>query len=145
MHDLSRRDAVKFAAAAGLTALTGAAARAAEDDQAEDKPACTDMWRAWATTEGLLTKLVVEGIYCDGGLGKVALLSPANPQGINPKILILVLKLATLPGVWPTKVIPIPARYVRLPYKGQYDSIEVHYPDGTVQAIATITDAGSGP
>ena len=48
-----------------------------------------DHWRAWAVTKGEHTKLVVEGIYRQGGPGVVAIVQEAVPQGINPKILML--------------------------------------------------------
>ena len=144
MDDVTRRNALKTAAAIGMSAVVGKAA-GADDKKPADKEH-KDMWRAWATTEGTETKLVVEGIYAQGGLGLVAMLKPAVPQGINPKILLLELSLATLPGVWPAVLMPIPACYVQAPYKkGQYESVQVRYLDGHVEGIKEITDAGDGP
>jgi hypothetical protein len=113
--------------------------------QAEKKPPA-DRWRAWAVTEGKETKLVVEGVYGNGGPVKVALVEAVVPQGINPKILMLELKTASLPGIWPAVVQPIPAYYVKGPYtKDTHTSVTVKYPDGSVVTIAAITDAEAGP
>jgi hypothetical protein len=144
MNDMTRRNAIKTAAAAGMVAVVGSAA-AAEDKKPADKGR-KDMWRAWATTEGMETRLTVEGIYDSGGPGLVAVLKPASPQGFNPKILLLELTLSTLPGMWAAVLMPIPACYVQAPYrKGQYESVQVRYPDGHAENVKTITDAGEGP
>ncbi len=109
----------------------------------EDRP---DQWRAWAFTEGKETKLVVEGIYRQGGPGTVVLVREATPQGINPKILILEAKTATLPGVWPAILLPVPAHYVKTGYqKDTYESIEIRYSNKTTIRIPRIIDTGSGP
>ncbi|MFH5806935.1 hypothetical protein, partial [Alienimonas sp. DA493] len=121
-------------------AVAGAAAAA---QPAGGEP--QDMWRAWAVTKGQRTRLRVEGIYSQGGPGTVALLRPAVPQGTNPKILLLKLSTASLPGVWPAVLTPIPACYTKGGYQGEYDSVQVVYPDGSSRTIEQITDAGTGP
>lgn len=144
MYDVTRRNAIKIAAVAGIVGVVGSDAVA--DEQKNEDTARTDMWRAWATTAGTETKLVIEGTYEQGGPGRVAMLKPAVPQGINPKILLMELTLASLPGVWPAVVIPIPASYIQAPYKkGQYESVQVRYPDGRMESIKEIIDAGDGP
>ncbi|CAN5208702.1 hypothetical protein BH11PLA2_BH11PLA2_01920 [soil metagenome] len=144
MDNVTRRNAIKVAATAGLATVTASAASA--DDRKPADSGRKDMWRAWATTGGTETKLVIEGIYQGGGPGLVAVLKPVVPQGFNPKILTMELTLATLPGMWATIITPVPACYVQTPYKkGQYESIQVHYPDGHVEDIKGITDAGDGP
>jgi hypothetical protein len=144
MNDMTRRNAIKTATAAGMAAVTGSA-MAAEDKRPRDKDR-KDMWRAWATTGGMDTKLTVEGILENGGPGLVAVLKPTMPQGFNPKILMLELTLATLPGMWATVLSPIPTCYVQAPYKkGQYEAVQVRYPDGYFVNIKNITDAGDGP
>lgn len=129
---------IALAAATFTGLLVASSARAAGPKE--------DVWRAWATTSGKEARLVVEGIVANGGPGKVALVAPAVPQGVNRKILLLELKFATLPGIWPAVVTPIPAHYVQAPYKKEtYDSVQVRYPDGTVISIKKIVDAGGGP
>lgn len=150
MTDVTRRDSLKLAATVGFAALAGTAAAqepAARDPAAQDRPTRPrDRWRAWAVTEGAETKLVVEGIYGEGGLGVVAVVTPAAPQGINPKILILDVKTRTLPGIWALLLTPIPAQYTKAPYtSGTYDSIHLRYPDGSSIMIPNIIDAGAGP
>jgi hypothetical protein len=69
----------------------------------------------------------------------------AEPQGINPKILLLELQTAALPGIWPAVIQPVPGYYVKRLYEqGQYDSVHVLYPGGGV-VVDTIVDAGAGP
>jgi hypothetical protein len=135
----SRRTALTSAASAGLATL--AAGVASADGQKID-----DRWRAWAVTEGEHTKLVVEGIYAQGGPGVVVLVKPAVPQGFNPKILILDVKPATLPGVWPAILQPVPADFTLSPYKkDQYTSIHLRYPGGQGSIMLKIIDTGKGP
>jgi len=146
MTDVTRRDSLKLAATASLAALAGTAAAQDPALRPERPEPPKDRWRAWAVTEGTETKLVVEGVYGEGGLGVVAVVTPAAPQGINPKILILDVKIKTLPGIWALLLTPIPAQYMKAPYtSGTYDSIHLRYPDGSSIMIPTITDAGAGP
>lgn len=127
-----------------LPMTTTALAQDPPIDKVPNRPA--DRWRAWAVTEGENTRLVVEGVYSNGGPGVVAVVTPATPQGINPKILILDVKVGTLPGVWPAILTPIPASYVAKDYKaGTYNSIHIRYPNGTSVMIDKIIDTGAGP
>lgn len=141
MNDVTRRTSLRLTASAGLAALTGTvAAQNAPADRPQDR------WRAWAITAGKETKLIVEGIVSEGGPGIVATVKPAEPQGINPKVLILKVTKASLPGFWPALLTPIPASYAQSPYKeGQYTSVDIHYEDGSSIVIRTITDSGTGP
>ena len=128
---------------AGATALVPERPTVGQPPQA-DGP--TDKWRAWAVTEGPDTKLVVEGMYGNGGPGTVVIVEPSAPQGINPKVLMLDVKVGSLPGVWPAIAYPVPAHYTVSPYKaGTYTTIHVKYPDGNAVMIKTITDTGKGP
>lgn len=139
MGDLTRRDAFGLVVAAGWVGATGGVAGGAER-----RP--EDRWRAWAVTEGEQARLVVEGIYGQGGPGLVAIVKEAAPQGFNPRILMLELKTATLPGLWPTVLLPVPASFVKAPYKAdQYESVEIRYPDGYVAKVEKIIDTGKGP
>ena len=139
MNDVTRRDAFKWGGAAGLALLAGRVA-----DAVDKQPA--DKWRAWAITGGKNTKLTVEGIYSQGGPGVVVIVEEAMPQGTNPKILLLELKRATLPGIWAAVLEPVPASFTKAPYKkGLYDSVQIRYPDGAIVTIDKIIDAGDGP
>lgn len=114
--------------------------------KAADEPSSDDKWRAWAVTSGSKTKLVVEGIYSEGGPGLIVLVADRVPQGINPRILLLDVKTVTLPGAWPAVLQPVPAHYIKTPYKqGQYDSVELNYPDGTRVEVKQIVNTGAGP
>ncbi len=144
MNDVTRRKALKFAAA-GLGTIAGGSLLAADQNN-DPQHAMKDRWRAWAVTKGQHAKLVVEGIYSQGGPGLVAIVQEAVPQGINPKILMLKVQIAKLPGVWPAVLQPIPAQYAKTPYrKGQYTSIHLLYPNGESIMIDEITDTGTGP
>jgi|GEM_PF-5702697 len=111
-----------------------------------EKNKANDMWRAWAVTEGSHTKIVVEGIYGMGGPGRVAVVSYAVPQGINPDILLLKLTVSTLPGAWAQVLCPIPAVYVKSPYKkNEYQGVEILYPDGSLASVDVIVDTDAGP
>jgi hypothetical protein len=143
MNDMTRRNAITIAAA-GMVSFAGPTATAEGEDLLGKH--WNDMWRAWAITKGTEAKLTVEGVYVRGGPGLVAILKPAAPQGINPKILLLELNIGQLPGVWPAVLVPIPACYTQAPYKkGQYESVQVRYLDGRVESIKQIIDAGEGP
>lgn len=106
-----------------------------------------DSWRAWTVTDNAgTTKLVVEGIYANGGPGTVVHVSPADPQGTNHQILLLDVNTSLLPGVWPAIVLPVPAAYHQSPYKkGTYTSVQLRYPDGNSITIDKIYDAGKAP
>lgn len=135
----SRRNALKLSAITGLAVVSGSSILA-DDKKTEDK------WRAWAFTEGDQTKLVVEGIYRQGGPGLVVIVNDATPQGFNPKILLLQLKTATLPGMWAMVLQPVPAWYIKVLHKkDQYESVQISYPNGSVVSIDKIIDAGEGP
>jgi len=133
-----------------LMALVGGAvakefAGEKKESAGEKKAEPSDRWRAWAVTEGAQTKLVVEGIYARGGPGLVVTLKEAAPQGINPKILVLDVKMATLPGFWPAISHPVPACYVKAPYAARYESVHLRFPDGNSHVIEKVIDAGKGP
>lgn len=90
------------------------------------------VWKAWASKgdRGILT---VSGVLKKkGGPGEFAYLQPAEPQGINPKILILEVKLGHLPGAWPEPLVDIPV-VSTLPGagpKGGYESVTVRFQGG---------------
>ncbi|WP_435018024.1 hypothetical protein TA3x_005663 [Tundrisphaera sp. TA3] len=88
------------------------------------------VWKAWAT-KGPQGVLHVSGVLNKkGGPGEYADLKPASPQGINPKILILEVKLGQLPGEWPEPLVDLPTVYEQAKYTGDYESISVRFSDG---------------
>jgi hypothetical protein len=62
--------------------------------------------------------------------GYEARLVPASPQGINPKELILDLKVTPLPGIWPQVFTPVSVRYDQSPAGVDYTGVLVREPDG---------------
>jgi hypothetical protein len=142
---MTRRVVGRIGLAAVLGAVLTGAAGEAQQPVPKNAKINPDRWRAWAVTEGKDTRLVVEGVV-DGGPGAVAVLTPANPQGFDPKILLLNLEYATLPGRWPAIAHPIPAHYTVAPYKkGTHDRVTIRYPDGSVAVANPVTDTGAGP
>lgn len=133
----TRRTILHLAATIGLAAL-GSPLRADDDARRDDR------WRAWAVTEGDETRLVVEGIYSQGGPGRVVLFKEVETKG--GKTLVLELRPANLPGIFPAVLQPVPACFNKTPYKkDQYQSVEIRYPDGGVMKIDRIIDTGKGP
>jgi hypothetical protein len=65
--------------------------------------------------------------------GYAVRLEVASPQGINPRVLILDLKVEALPGVWPQVVATKQARFELSPYKDTYDSVLVQLPEGAIE------------
>lgn len=57
--------------------------------------------------------------------GQTAKLTPAVPQGVNPAILILDLKMEQKPGMWPQVLVPILARYDVDPYTGAHSQVTI--------------------
>lgn len=62
--------------------------------------------------------------------GYEARLEYASPQGINPAGLILDLRVAKRPGLWPQRVTNVTVRYDVADYQGRYDSVLIRLPDG---------------
>lgn len=62
--------------------------------------------------------------------GFEATLTPRRPQGINPKILMMDLKVKELDGVWAQVLTDIEVKYVEDPYEADYDQVHILYPNG---------------
>ena len=63
------------------------------------------------------------------------ILTPRNPQGINPKILLLELHLIQRPGIWPRVLVWKEARYDKQPAHVAYEQVQIFCGD---QVIADI-------
>jgi hypothetical protein len=100
----------------------------------------TSDWYAWvnAMPPGPHSFHVTGVVYAPTP-GYEASLTPASPQGINPRDLILDLNLRPLPGIWPQVVTPISVRYDIADYSGNYDSVLVREPDGDAVQIPVET------
>ncbi len=125
------RRSIGFALFALLLAAVPSAAKFQKEREKKEPDGPKAFWRAYSTTKDGKTELMVEGIYPLGGPGTVAILERMSPQGINPKILMLDLKMARLPGVWAAVIQPIPV-YLKMPIAkaGQYESISILVPKG---------------
>ncbi|CAN5906803.1 hypothetical protein BH23PLA1_BH23PLA1_36090 [soil metagenome] len=109
------------------TAYSAMAQDAKKNDGEPEQYAVYDgyVWKAWAT-KGEEGKLHVAGIIKGAGSpGEVPYLVPANPQGINLRILILEVKRVELPGPWPDVLVDLPTSYQQAGVAGEYDSIQV--------------------
>jgi hypothetical protein len=94
-------------------------------------PTPTSDWTAWVDEMPPgPSSLHVHGRVTVPTPGYEATLSPTVPQGINPKILMLDLKVARKPGIWPQHVAQINASYVQQPYEGHYEQVQIMLPQG---------------
>lgn len=62
--------------------------------------------------------------------GFEATLMPTRPQGINPKVLMMDLRVEQLDGMWAQVLTDIPVKYVEDPYEGDYEQVHIFYPNG---------------
>lgn len=84
---------------------------------------------------GKLLLVKVWGEVLVGNPGIKAVLRHAEPQGINPAVLLLRLDLIQEPGIWPTLMTWVQARYAAiLPKKGHYEQVTI-----TNQDLGDIT------
>ena len=65
--------------------------------------------------------------------GVDVMLVPRNPQGINPKILLLDIHLSQRPGIWPQVVVWKQARYDKT--NAVYESVQIFFGDDTIVNI----------
>jgi hypothetical protein len=70
-------------------------------------------------------KLRVFGVLEAPTPGYKAKLSPASPQGINPRILILILTVTRPTGVQPQVITPVSVRYEQTVEAGQYTQVHI--------------------
>lgn len=98
----------------------------------KDMPLDTSDWYAWvnAMPPGP-ARFHVTGVVTMPTPGYDVKLAPAEPQGFNPRDLILELSIARRPGLWPQVVTAIPVRFDIDPYGDEYDSVLVRLPDGS--------------
>jgi hypothetical protein len=94
-------------------------------------PIETSDWYAWMDLMPDATRtLHVQGVVTMPTPGYNVKLAPASPQGINPRILILDLKITPRRGIFPQVVTKIPVRFEQ-PDAVAYQSVHVRLPDGT--------------
>lgn len=90
-----------------------------------------DDWTAWINKmPPPPDSLHVVGSVLAMNMGQTASLTRAVPQGINPAILILDLKMVQKPGIWPQAVVP---RLVRFDIK---DYAEAPHSQVTIRSSA---------
>ena len=81
-------------------------------------------WYAWNNTmPPKPDEFLVVGEVQVPNPGVDVVLVPRNPQGINPKILLLDIHLHQRPGIWPQLVVWKPARYDKV--NANYESVQV--------------------
>ncbi|MGO9118574.1 MAG: hypothetical protein ACLQPD_13330 [Desulfomonilaceae bacterium] len=98
----------------------------------------TKNWYAWYNTMPPgPTRLYVIGDVQVGNPGVLAVLKMHEPQGINPKILMLDLTLAQRPGYWPQIVTTAHARYDEKAEVSTYTSVSILC-EGEIIADVTI-------
>ena len=67
--------------------------------------------------------------------GVTATLTPKEPQGINPKDLLLDLNLIQEPGIWPQVQTWVTARYDKVTQNADYDSATVFCKTAIIEQI----------
>lgn len=97
-------------------------------------------WHAWLDRmpPGPAT-LHVAGEVVAATPGYDAKLAPQEPQGINPKDLILVLTLEPRDGIFTQQLTPVPAAYRAKDPAVAYDTVTVLFPDGTSRTMSVET------
>jgi hypothetical protein len=104
--------------------VVGSAAIAAAPPIVEVPPIDTHGWYAWVNRMPPgPASLHVIGTVSAPTPGYRATLALAEPQGINPKELILDLHLEALPGIWPDVVTPMSVRYDQPSIGVDYDGV----------------------
>ena len=86
----------------------------------------TRNWYAWLDLMPPTPEtLRVNGEVYVANPGIEALLVPTEPQGINPRILMLDLLLCQKPGMWPQVFVWAQAKYERTGRNLQYDQVDI--------------------
>jgi hypothetical protein len=67
--------------------------------------------------------------------GVKAILTPKEPQGINPTILLLDLILVQQPGFWPQVITWVPARYDKVVIGSPYKSVQIFSGDTAIAEV----------
>ena len=111
----------------GSASITASAA--IPDPGNEPAPLDTSDWAAWVNQlAGAERSLHVSGTVRLPSPGYTAELQLHSPQGINPRELVLDLRITKLPGVWPQHVFGVSVRYDVAPFQGDYDGVTVRIP-----------------
>lgn len=79
----------------------------------------------------------VVGEVLVGNPGVEAMLCVKEPQGINPKILLLDMHLVQKPGIWPQVMTWVQARYDRIlpPGSSGYEQVEIFFENESIALI----------
>ena len=80
----------------------------------------------------------VVGEVLVGNPGIQAVLTPKEPQGINPDILLLEMFLIQQPGIWPQVQTWVPARYDKILQNSTYKSVEVFCGDDVIATVPVV-------
>ncbi len=95
-------------------------------ERGEDPIATSD----WSTRTSASGTLLVSGTVTVPNPGYDVALRFASPQGINPRELILDLKLTRRDGIWPQVVTRVPVSYRQAGASGLYDSVLIRLAGG---------------
>jgi len=66
------------------------------------------------------------------------LLTPIEPQGVNPRILLLDLLLCQKPGVWPQMLVWKTAQYDKTVMGTAYERVDIRCGGGTIAKVAIV-------
>jgi hypothetical protein len=91
----------------------------------------TTDWYAWTNQmPGAAGSFHVSGVVHLPSPGYAAELVRAVPQGINPRELILDVKVTPRPGIWPQVITPVSLRFDEEATTVAYDGVLIREPDG---------------
>lgn len=122
----------------GILVFAGLIVSACQTDASSprDSSSVSDMrikadWAAWVNKMPPgPPSFHVEGTLHMPHPGFEATLMPSRPQGVNPKVLMMDLKVKELDGMWAQVLTDIPVKYVEDPYEGDYEQVHIFYPNG---------------
>jgi len=97
----------------------------------KDAAALGSDWQAWVSEDA--KTLFVRGVVKTPTPGYKVSIEPTSPQGINPKILMLDVKLTKLPGIWPQVVTSMPVAYEQANH--DYTTVHINEPNGQSSII----------
>lgn len=96
-------------------------------------------WNCWVLPGPNGDVLHINGVVFTSSPGYSVSLEVTNPQGINPKELLLTLVVKALPGNWPSVIVPHGVR-LGVPHHG-YLGVTIFEPDGNSTRIPVAAGA----